>query len=109
MTATIVRLLPADEDALLSCYVKGTSEPDDFSALYDTLEVPANATPPRIAIAIAQILLHHIQKSLPQWASLTGSKVTLNRKEHRRHKDALFAFNPQLICTINWADSETRL
>ena len=38
MTATIVRLLPADEHALLSCYVKGTSEPDNFDALYDALE-----------------------------------------------------------------------
>ena len=38
MTATIVRLLPADEQALLKCYVKGTSEPDDFGALYDALE-----------------------------------------------------------------------
>src|SRR5262245_1866953 len=64
MTATIVRLLPADEQALLTCYVKGTSEPDDFGALYDALEVPADATPPRLAIAVAQILLHHIQGTL---------------------------------------------
>ena len=105
MTATIVRLLPADEHALLSCYVKGTSEPDNFDALYDALEVPANATPPRLAIAVAQILLHHIQERLPQWASVRGSKVSLNRKEHKRHKDARLAFHPQLICTINWADS----
>jgi hypothetical protein len=66
MTATIVRLLPADEHALLSCYVKGTSEPDNFGALYDALDVPTNATPPRLAIAVAQILLHHIQETLPQ-------------------------------------------
>jgi len=34
-----------------------------------------------------------------------GNQVSLNRKEHKRHKDARLAFNPQLICTINWADS----
>ena len=105
MTATIVRLLPAEEQALLSCYVKGTSEPNNFGALYNELEVPANATPSRLAIAVAQILLHHIQETLPQWASMRGSEVSLNRKEHKRHKDARLAFNPQLICTINWADS----
>ena len=104
MTATIVRLLPADEQALLKCYVEEKSEPDDFGALYDALEVPENATPPRLAIAVAQILLHHIQGTLPQWASVRGDKVSLNRKEHKRHKDARLAFNPQLICTINWAD-----
>jgi hypothetical protein len=101
MTATIVRLLPADEHA----YINGTSVPDNFGEFYDALEVPANATPPRLAIAVAQILLNHIQGTLPQWASVRGSKVTLNRKAHRRHKDARLAFNPRLICTVNWADS----
>jgi hypothetical protein len=105
MTADIVRLLPVDEQDLLKSYVEGTSPPDDIDALYDSLEVPNNATPPRLAIAVAQILLHHVQGSLPQWASVTADKVSLNRKEHKRHKDARLAFNPQLICTINWADS----
>jgi hypothetical protein len=105
MTATIVRLLPVDEQALLKCYVEGRDEPGDFAALYTELEVPANATPPRLDIAVAQILLHHVQGTLPQWASVSGDKVSLNRKEHKRHKDARLAFNPQLICTINWADS----
>jgi hypothetical protein len=105
MTATIVRLLPADEHAILNCYVKEISELDNFDALYDALEVPADAKSPRLAIAVAQILLHHIQGRLPQWASVRGSKVTLNRKAHRRHKDARLAFNPHLICTVNWADS----
>ena len=73
--------------------------------LYDALEAPNNATPPRLAIAVAQILLHHVQGALPQWASVRGDKVFLNRKKHKRHKDARLAFNPQLICTINWADS----
>ena len=105
MTATIVRLLPADERALLQCYVEGTSEPDNAAAIYDALEVPAEATPPRLSIAVAQILLHHVQGTLPQWASVSSDTVSLNRKAHKRHKDARLAFNPQLICTINWADS----
>jgi hypothetical protein len=104
MTATIVRLLPIDEYALLKAYVDGTSEPNDVDALYDALDVPAKATPPRHAIAVAQILLHHVQGTLPQWASV-GETILLNRKPHKRHKDALLAFNPQLVCTINWADS----
>jgi hypothetical protein len=56
MTATIVRLLPADEHAILNCYVKEISELDNFDALYDALEVPADAKSPRLAIAVAQIL-----------------------------------------------------
>jgi hypothetical protein len=105
MTADIVRLLPADEHDLLEYYVEGTCLPNDVDTLYDALEVPNNATPPRLAIAVAQILLHHVQGALPQWASVRGDKVFLNRKEHKRHKDARLAFNPQLVCTINWADS----
>ena len=105
MTADIVRLLPANEHDLLEYYVEGTCPPNDVDAFYDALEVPNNATPPCLAIAVAQILLHHVQGALPQWASVRGDKVFLNRKEHKRHKDARLAFNPQLICTINWADS----
>jgi hypothetical protein len=51
MAATIVRLLPADEHALLSCYVAGGAEPPGFDALYKALGVPAKATPPRLTIA----------------------------------------------------------
>jgi hypothetical protein len=105
MAATIERLLPVDEQALLRAYVEGSSEPADAANIYDALEVPANATPPRLAIAVAQILLHHVQGALPQWASVSGGTIQLNRNEHKRHKDARLAFNPQLVCTINWADS----
>ena len=105
MTATVVLLLPIDEQALLKCYVEGTREPDDLAAFYDALEVPEDAIPTRLAIAVAQILLHHIQGTLPQWASVNGDTVNLNREKHKRHKDARLAFSPQLICTINWADS----
>src|SRR6266446_6523348 len=105
MNAMVVRLLPADEQALLRCYIEGTSEPDGANAFYDALEVPNDATPPRPAIAVAQILLHHVQDTLPQWASGCGESVVLNRERHKRHKDAQLSFNPQLVCTINWADS----
>jgi hypothetical protein len=105
MTATIVRLLPADEQALLKAYVEGTCGPAADAAIYDLLEVPDGATPPRIAIAAAQIILHHVQATLPQWSSVSGGTVNLNRKEYKRHKDARLTFNPQLVCTINWADS----
>lgn len=53
MTRTIVRLLPADEQALLKAYIEGSSEPADAAAIYDTLEISAGATPPRLAIAVA--------------------------------------------------------
>ena len=40
------RLLPVDEQALLKAYVEG-SEPADAAAIYDALEVPHDAMPPR--------------------------------------------------------------
>jgi hypothetical protein len=108
-TATLVRLLPTDELALLKCYVEGTPEPKEFDTLYRALEVPDEALKlpgvTRLAVAVSQILLHEIQESLPQWASVSDDEVFLNRKKHKRHKDARLAFNPRLICTINWADS----
>jgi hypothetical protein len=103
MTATIVRLLPPEEQALLKAYVVGSSEPANAAAIYDKLEVPAGATPPRLAMA--QIVLHQVQGTLPQWASVSGDTVLLNREGHKHHRDARLSFNPQLVCTINWADS----
>jgi hypothetical protein len=44
--------------------------------------------PPRIAVAVTQIILHHVQATLPLWASVSGETVNLNRKEYKRHKDA---------------------
>jgi hypothetical protein len=84
MTADIVRLLPADEHDLLKYYVEGACPPDDVDAFYHTLEVPNNATPPRLAIAVAQILLHYVQGTLSQWALVRGDKVFLNRKDCMR-------------------------
>jgi hypothetical protein len=82
MNATIVRLLPTDEQALLQCYVEGTSEPSGVDAIYEALEVPTEATPSRLAIAVAQILLHEVQGTLPKWAASLGGRVILNRKAH---------------------------
>ena len=78
MPATIERLLPVDEQALLKAYAEG-SEPADAAAIYDALEVPHDAMPPRLAIVVALILLHHIQGTLPQWSSASGDTVQLNR------------------------------
>ena len=89
MSANIIRLLPDQEQALLACYVTGSKQPASFQELYDTMEVPTNAEPDRLQIAVAQILLHHVQDGLPQWAAITkdGEFVT-NRRRHdgtRKH------------------------
>ena len=106
MSANIIRLLPDQEQALLACYVTGSKQPASFQQLFDTMEVPDHAEPDRLQIAVAQILLHHVQDSLPQWAAITkdGELVT-NRRRHRRHKEARLNFNPQLLFSINWATS----
>lgn len=105
MTATLVRLLPEDEMAVLKCYIEGASESPQIRSFYDELRIAETCEVPRGAIAVAQILLHEIQDSLPQWASVGESGAILNRKKHRRHKDARLVFSPLLVCTVNWADS----
>jgi hypothetical protein len=67
MSANIIRLLPDEERALLECYVAGSQHPASFQQLFDTMEVPTDAVPDRLQIAVAQILLHHVQDGLPQW------------------------------------------
>jgi hypothetical protein len=106
MSASIIRLLPEPEQALLECYVSGSKQPASFQQLFDTMEVPADAMPDRLQIAVAKILLHHVQDSLPQWAAITkdGEFVT-NRRRHRRREKARLNFNPQLLFSINWATS----
>ena len=103
MTATVFRLLPADEQAILKAYVEGTAEPDD--AAFAAFEIPEEAQPSRLEVAVAQILLSRIQDSLPQWSAMRDDELIVNRKEHKRHKDARLNFSPKLICIINWADS----
>lgn len=93
---------------MLKAYVEGNSEPADANAIYATLEVPADAQPPRLAIAVAQILLNKIQDTLPQWTAMKDDKLVVNREEHKRHKDARLAFNPKLICTRRKHHEEAR-
>ena len=98
----VIRLLPAEEEAILACYVTGSNERASFQRLYDAIEVPAaDATDgiSRLEIAVAQIVLHHVQDSLPQWAAMKGDELLLNRR--RRHKGGLLPFHPQRLFSIN--------
>jgi hypothetical protein len=98
MSANIIRLLPDEERALLECYVAGSQHPASFQQLFDTMEVPTDAVPDRLQIAVAQILLHHVQDSLPQWEPITNDgKLVTNRRRHKRHKDARLHFTPRLL------------
>lgn len=105
MTTTLVRLLPLDEMEVLKCYIEGGRDTPNLEAFYDALSITKDSDAARGAIAVAQILLHQIQDTLPQWASVRGDQVILNRRAHNRHEDARLVFSPQLVCTINWADS----
>jgi len=105
VNAELRRLLPLDEIAILKAYVEDAADSDELHAVNDALGVPENADVPRCAIAVAQILLHGIQESLPQWSDFKDDEVVSNRKWHKRHKDARLAFGPRLVCTIDWADS----
>lgn len=105
MTATILKLLPDDEIRILENYINNKWS-FGLEEVFDTLGVPNDPNPDRIAVAVAQILLNPIQDSLPNWASV-GDDGTVNRGRlpHHRHKDARLQFNPLHVCTINWGDT----
>jgi hypothetical protein len=104
----VIRLLPAEEEVILACYLTGSKELASFQQFYDAIEVPAADTTDgisRLEIAVAQIVLHHVQDSLPQWAAMRGDELLLNRRRHQRHKGGLLPFHPQRLFSINWATS----
>lgn len=109
MTATILKLLPDDEILVLESYISEKSDHHldaRLDEIFETLDVPENPTPERIAVAVAQIVLNSIQHTLPNFAICNADhSIILCRTPHKRHKDARLNFNPQHVCTINWADS----
>ena len=84
MSANIIRLLPDEERALLECYVAGSKQPASFKKLFDTMEVPTDAVPDRLQIAVAQILLHHVQDSLPQWDAITNDGKLVSNEQSQK-------------------------
>lgn len=105
MSATIIKLLPDEELDILTTYFLGQPE-NHLEAIFEELDVPEEIDIPRVAIAVAQILLHDIQAQLPSWGYTEddGSLVSA-RQPHRRHRAAKLSFNPKHLLTLNWADS----
>jgi hypothetical protein len=105
MTATILKLLPDDEVRILQTYIEGLSD-SSLEVVYDTLNVPTVLETTRNAVAVAQILLSSIQERLPNWFCVDSEgDLAVNRLPHHRLPEARLNFNPQHVCTINWADS----
>ena len=90
----------------IEAYLQGR-EPSDLGDLYEDLDVPDEAEPSQLEIAVAQILLHGSQKRLPQWGCVNGDgKVVQGRKNLQRPQGAEpITLHPQLLLSINWADS----
>ena len=105
MTANILKLLPDEEVRILHTYIKGVTDLS-LEKVYDTLRVPTEIEITRNEVAVAQILLSPIQEGLPNWGYVDddGSEIISRLPQHRL-PDARLNFNPQHICTINWADS----
>jgi hypothetical protein len=55
--------------------------------------------------AVASIVLERIQGSLPQWASVSDTSVTLGRNYRDRAAVRTVELTPRHLLTINWADS----
>ncbi len=99
-------LISSYELDAVEAYLHG-KEPSDLGDLYEDLDVPDEAEPSQLEIAVAQILLHRSQKRLPQWGCVNGDgKVVQGRKNLKRPQDAEpITLHPQLLLCINWADS----
>ncbi len=105
MTAKVLKLLPDDEIRILEAYINEDTQ-YFLEKAFDALGVPTDPTPDRLSVAVAQILLNPIQDTLPNWGSVRNDgEVILGRLRKNRSKDARLNFNPQHVCTINWADS----
>ena len=106
MTNEFVTLIPQIELDMIEAYLNGGSDAA-FDGYFDEHEVPADAIPSQLQIAVARILLKEIQGSLPQWAAVKeDGEVILNRKSIKRHPKATkLTFLPHFVCCINWADS----
>lgn len=99
-------LFPSFELDAIEAYLT-VEEPPFLERLYETLEIPADAKPAALEIAVAQILLHRIQDQLPQWGCVNkDGEVVKGREKLSRPKDAEpITLHPQLLLCINWADS----
>ena len=105
MTATLLKLLPDDEVRILQTYINGSTDPG-LEPIYNSIGVPTELDPTRTQVAVAQILLSAIQDDLPNWGCTNADgELEVGRFPHRRLPDARLNFNPQHVCTINWADS----
>src|SRR6516225_10514607 len=106
MSANIIRLLPDEERALLECYVAGSQHPASFQQLFDTMEVPTDAVPDRLQIAVAQILLHHVQNGLPQWAATIKARSAASRRKSSASSNGVPPLSPSSAISRNitaWA------
>ena len=99
-------MVPCLELDALETYLT-QANPVGLECLFDGLGVPGDATPSRLEIAVAHILLHGSQGTLPQWGCVRGNgEVVLGQKGLKRPKGAKpLRFKPRLVCCINWADS----
>ncbi len=105
MTANILKLLPDEEVRILHNYIRGVTDVS-LEEVYDTLRVPTEIEITRNEVAVAQILLNPIQDNLPNWGFTNDDgDLEVGRLSKPRLPDARLNFNPQHVCTINWADS----
>ena len=78
MNAAILKLLPDDEILVLKSYI---SEKPDYhldarmDEIFESLGVPEDPTPERIAVAVAQIILNSIQHTLPNFAICNADRM----------------------------------
>ncbi len=105
MKSNQIAMIPQIELDLVEAYVTNGSE-TDFLDYFLENKIPQDAMYSPMEIAVARVLLHPIQGSLPQWAGVRDGELVLNRKEIARHRSARhLTLKPELVCCINWADS----
>jgi hypothetical protein len=80
--------------------------PGVLDRAYEALDVDGedNGFCTRLDAAVANVVLHRVQRQLPQWAALGDGNAVFGR-DVRRRRVFTKVKRPKHLFTLNWADS----
>ncbi len=94
---------PEDELKIIEVYLEG-SDDDDLEDIYSELEVPEDAEPSSIEIAVAKIILNEDEDDAPAWTEFLD-EPSVEPSKAIRHPEAMdYAYLSHLICSVIWPE-----
>lgn len=107
MSKPVAALVSTYELETVEAYILGKEPPSYLSEFFDALEVPSDAEASSLQIAVAQIVLRQIGKTLPRALTTypNGKRIWSRVPTKKLRTTEPLSFEPKLIFGINWADS----